>query len=85
MSGGCSRPPMLPGPLAPGETYYGYGYYGLDSVNITQVNITSVTINRAYVNARVRNSVTVVEREVPGTGKRSHKNRGQLSRARTSR
>ncbi len=55
-------------PLAPGEIYYGYGYYGPGSVNITTVN--TVVVNRNYSNARVNNSVTVVNRESFGTGKR---------------
>jgi hypothetical protein len=57
-------------PLAPGEIYYGYGYYGPQSVNLTTVNINTVVINRTYVNARVRNSVTVVQRASFGTGHR---------------
>ena len=57
-------------PLAPGEMYYGYGYYGPQSVNLTTVNINTLVINRTYVNARARNSVTVVQRDSFGTGRR---------------
>jgi hypothetical protein len=58
-------------PLAPGEIYYGYGHYGPHSVNIRTVNINTVVVNRTYVNARVRNSVTVVQRDSFGTGRRT--------------
>jgi hypothetical protein len=57
-------------PLAPGELYYGYGYYGPHSVNLTTVNINTIVVNRTYINARVRNSVTVVKRDSFGTGRR---------------
>jgi hypothetical protein len=57
-------------PLAPGEVYYGHGYYGPGSVNITTVNVNTVFVNRTYVNARAANSVTVVQRETFGTGRR---------------
>ncbi len=55
-------------PLAPGEIYYGYGYYGPWSRNITTVPAGPVT--RRYVNARVNNSVVVVQRGSFGTGRR---------------
>ncbi len=58
-------------PLAPGEIYYGYGNYGPHSVNLRTVNINTVVVNRTYVNARVRNSVTVVQRDSFGTGRRA--------------
>jgi hypothetical protein len=57
-------------PLAPGEIYYGYGNYGPHSVNIRTVNINTRPVTRTYVNARVRNSVTVVQRDSFGTGRR---------------
>ncbi|HEX9136680.1 MAG TPA: DUF6600 domain-containing protein, partial [Nitrospirota bacterium] len=57
-------------PLAPGEIYYGYGYYGPGSINIAAVNINTVMVNRTYVNARVNNSVVVVQRDSFGTGRR---------------
>jgi hypothetical protein len=57
-------------PLAPGEIYYGYGYYGPGSVNITTVNVNTVVVNRQYRNARVSNSVVVVDRDSFGTGRR---------------
>jgi hypothetical protein len=57
-------------PLAPGEVYYGYGYYGPGSVNIATANINTVMVNRTYVNARVNNSVVVVQRDSFGTGRR---------------
>jgi hypothetical protein len=47
-------------PLAPREVYYGYGYYGPHSVNVTNVKVVNVT--NVYVNARVTNSVVVVNR-----------------------
>src|SRR5574341_6844 len=50
-------------PLAPGELYYGYGYFGPGSVNITNVNINTIVINRNYKNVRVKNSVTIINRE----------------------
>jgi hypothetical protein len=56
-------------PLAPGEIYYGYGYYGPGSVNITNININTVVVNRTFFNARVNNSVTVVQRGTFGTGR----------------
>jgi len=57
-------------PLAPGEIYYGYGHFGPWSENIAVVNVSTVVVNRTFVNARVRNSVVVVERESFGTGRR---------------
>ncbi len=56
-------------PLAPGEIYYGYGYYGPWSKNISTVNVNTVA-NRRYINAKVNNSVTVVQRKYFGTGRR---------------
>lgn len=57
-------------PLAPGEIYYGYGYYGSHSVNLTKVNIKNVNITNIYVNARVKNAVTVVSRDTFITGRK---------------
>lgn len=56
-------------PLAPGEIYYGHGYYGSHSVNLTKVNIKTINITNIYVNSRVQNAVTVVNRETFITGK----------------
>jgi len=58
-------------PLAPGEIYYGYGHYGPHSVNLLTVNINTIVVNRTFVNSRVRNSVTVVQRDSFGTGRRA--------------
>ena len=56
-------------PLAPKEVYYGYGYYGPNSVNMRTVNINRITINNTYVNARIRNGVTVINRQTFLTGR----------------
>lgn len=56
-------------PLAPGEIYYGYGDYGPWSRNIATVKVNTIA-NRRYTNARATNSVTVVQRESFGTGRR---------------
>ncbi len=57
-------------PLAPGEIYYGRRYYGPNSVNITNVNINKINVTNVYVNARLTNAVTVVNRETFLTGRR---------------
>ncbi|MBI5656806.1 MAG: FecR domain-containing protein, partial [Geobacter sp.] len=50
-------------PLAPNEVYYGYGNYGSLSINITHVDQrTIVRPVNVYRNARVRNSITVINR-----------------------
>lgn len=56
-------------PLAPGETYYGHGHYGPHSVNITKVNVKNINITNIYNNARVADSVTVINRETFVTGR----------------
>jgi|GEM_PF-640723 len=56
-------------PLAPHEKYYGYGNYGPNSVNIVNININKTTINNVYVNAKVKNAVTIVHRDSFLTGK----------------
>lgn len=56
-------------PLAPRETYYGHGHYGPHSVNITKVNIKNINITNIHANARVANSVTVINRETFVTGR----------------
>ena len=56
-------------PLAPGEVYYGHGYYGPFSVNIANINIIKVKVTDVYVNAYVKNGVTVVGRETFLTGR----------------
>jgi len=56
-------------PLAPRETYYGYGHYGPHSVNLTKVNIKTVNVTNVYVNSRVTNAVTVINRDTFLTGK----------------
>lgn len=55
-------------PLAPYETYYGYGYYGPYSVNILQVKNINVT-NIVFVNAKVLNGYTVIEKKHFVSGK----------------
>ncbi|MBT0665053.1 FecR domain-containing protein [Geobacter pelophilus] len=57
-------------PLAPGEIYYGYGNYGSLSINIT--NVDRRTVIRPitnYRNLRVRNAVTVIERNAFTSGR----------------
>jgi hypothetical protein len=56
-------------PLAPGEIYYGHGYYGPHSVNITNVNINRINATNVYMNAKVVNAVTVVNRRTFLTGR----------------
>lgn len=56
-------------PLAPREIYYGYGYYGPWSVDIRKTNINRVNVTNVYVNARISNAVTVVNRQTFLTGK----------------
>ncbi|MFB3883900.1 MAG: DUF6600 domain-containing protein [Thermodesulfobacteriota bacterium] len=56
-------------PLAPREIYYGHGYYGPHSVNVKDVDINKINITNVYVNAKVANSVTVINRETFLTGK----------------
>ena len=56
-------------PLAPGEIYYGRGYYGPHSVNITNVNINRINITNVYMNAKVANAVTVLNRQTFLTGR----------------
>ncbi len=57
-------------PLAPGEIYYGRGYYGPHSVNIININIEKTVIKHEYKNIRVKNSVTVVDRDAFTSGKK---------------
>jgi hypothetical protein len=56
-------------PLAPGETYYGHGHHGPHSVNINKVNVKNINITNIYANARVSDSVTVINRETFVTGR----------------
>ena len=56
-------------PLAPREIYYGHGHYGPHSVNVNKVNIKTVNITNVYVNSRVTNAVTLVNRDTFLTGK----------------
>jgi hypothetical protein len=56
-------------PLAPGEIYYGRGYYGPFSVNTANINIHAIKETNVYLNAYVRNGVTVVGRETFLTGR----------------
>ena len=57
-------------PLAPGDIYYGYGNYGPGSVNITNINIRKTIVKKTvYKNVRVKNAVTVVNRDTFVRGK----------------
>lgn len=58
-------------PLAPGEIYYGRGYYGRHSVNIINVNIENTVIKHEYKNVKVKNSVTIINKETFVSGKKA--------------
>lgn len=58
-------------PLAPGETYYGRGYYGPHSVNIVNINVEKTVIKHEYKNVKVKNSVTIINKETFVSGKKA--------------